>query len=435
MLRYSQFYGPGTWTTSALDKFVTELSEASRGRNDGSLMKLPTDLATKAIFQTQRRTLWSACAAHILHDGYADLIYILLPVWQSEFGIGFGALAVLRGLYVGTMAGLQLPVGLLANRFSGRSILTAGMLLAAVGYALAGFSTGMVGLCAALILSGCGSSTQHPIASATISHAYGKEARRPLSIYNFSGDLGKAAIPASASLLITFMSWRHALWIISAVGMIGALGLAIFVPAQARGSSTSPIASQKKGSGHGGFTLLLIIGVLDTGVRMGLLLFLPFLLKEKGASLATIGASLSLVFIGGAAGKFVCGWLGARLGVIGTVLLTETGTAVCILAVLLAPLTPCLILLPPLGVMLNGTSSVLYGTVPELTPAHRAAHAFAVFYTGTIGSGAVAPIIYGVLGDAIGTVGATIATAATALLILPLAIALAPHLRKVAAEG
>ena len=158
-------------------------------------------------------------------------------------------------------------------------------------------------------------------------------------------------------------------------------------------------------------------------------MFLPFLLKAKGASLPAIGASLSLVFIGGAAGKFVCGWLGARLGVIGTVLATETGTAVGILAVLLAPLKICLFLLPLLGVMLNGTSSVLYGTVPDLTPAHRRERAFALFYTGTIGAGAVAPILYGVLGDRIGTVNATIATAVTALLILPLALALAPHLR------
>jgi FSR family fosmidomycin resistance protein-like MFS transporter len=378
--------------------------------------------------------LWSACAAHILHDGYADLIYILLPVWQAEFGIGFAALALVRGLYVGSMAGLQIPVGHLTKWVSGRTILTVGMVLAAVGYALAGFSTGLVGLCAALTLSGCGSSTQHPIASAAISHAYGKEARRPLSIYNFSGDLGKAAIPASASLLITFMSWRQALWVIAAVGVIGAAGLAIFVPALPKGPAKDPMAAQTRESGRVGFTLLFMIGVLDTSVRMGLLLFLPFLLKAKGASLPTIGASLSLVFIGGAAGKFVCGWLGARVGAIGTVLATEGGTAIGIVAVLLAPLTMCLFLLPLLGVMLNGTSSVLYGTVPDLTPPHRAERAFALFYTGTIGSGAVAPIIYGLLGDAIGTVGATIATAVTALLILPLAIALAPHLPKTGAE-
>ena len=218
------------------------------------------------------------------------------------------------------------------------------------------------------------------------------------------------------------------------MGIIGAVGLAIFVPRIPKGSAENPTEMQTKESGRGGFTLLFVIGVLDTGVRMGLLLFLPFLLKAKGASLPTIGAALSLVFIGGAAGKFVCGWLGARFGVIGTVLATETATAVGIFAVLVAPLTMCLFLLPLLGMMLNGTSSVLYGTVPDLTPPHRRERAFALFYTGTIGSGAVAPIVYGVLGDAIGTTGATIATAVTALLILPLAIALAPHLLNTAAE-
>ena len=81
------------------------------------------------------------------------------------------------------------------------------------------------------------------------------------------------------------------------------------------------------GRGRGGFWLLFVIGVLDTGVRMGLLTFLPFLLKARGVSLPAIGLALALVFIGGAVGKFVCGWLGARVGFLLTVLATEGGTA------------------------------------------------------------------------------------------------------------
>ena len=85
-------------------------------------------------------------------------------------------------------------------------------------------------------------------------------------------------------------------------------------------------------------------------------------------------------------------------------------------------------MLPVLGVMLNGTSSVLYGTVPELTAPDRTERAFAIFYTGTIGAGALAPILYGFLGDAAGAHSATIATAITAAAVLPLAVALAPRL-------
>src|ERR1700679_1048417 len=116
------------------------------------LMKPRTGLAPRTLSDTPRRTLWSACAAHILHDGYADLIYVLLPVWQAEFGLGFGALAVVRGLYIGSMAALQVPAGSLAKRVGSGTVLSVGMALAALGYALAGFSAGVVGLCVCLEL-------------------------------------------------------------------------------------------------------------------------------------------------------------------------------------------------------------------------------------------------------------------------------------------
>lgn len=374
-----------------------------------------------------RRTLAVAGTAHALHDGFTDLIYVLLPVWQTEFAIGYGMLAVLRGLYAGTMALLQIPSGRLAERVDARVILALGTALAAAGYAFAGFTGSLAGLCVALALSGAGSSTQHPIASAAVTRAYGASARRPLATYNFTGDLGKAAIPALMSLLLTVMPWRGALWLIATLGAVVAATILLVMPPVARAGRTQPVQA-KTGRGRGGFWLLFVIGVLDTGVRMGLLTFLPFLLKAKGASLPTVGLALAMVFLGGAAGKFVCGWLGARIGVLLTVLATEGGTAACILGVLVLPLAPLFVLLPVLGIMLNGTSSVLYGTVPDLTPPERAERAFAVFYTGTIGSGAISPVLYGVLGDFTGAYWATAATAIVAMAIYPLAFALAPHL-------
>lgn len=373
---------------------------------------------------SRARTLWTACAAHALHDGYTDLIYLLLPIWQAEFAIGYGALAFLRALAAASMAGLQVPMGRVAELIGGRTTLALGTALAAIGYVIAGTSTELIGLCVALVVVGCGLSTQHPIASAAVSRAYQGDARGPLGTYNFAGDIGKAAIPSGASLLLALMTWHHMLWALAALGLIVAVGVAIFLPANLRPVHRSARPEQRASSAGGGFALLLAIGILDSSVRMGFLTFLPFLLKEQGASLSTIGQALALVFIGGAAGKFACGWLGARFGVLATVLLTEAGTAAAISAVLVLPLAPTLVLLPILGVMLNGTSSVLYGTVPELASAGRTEQAFAIFYTGTIGAGATAPILFGILGDQIGAHGALLATAVTAAVILPLAIAL-----------
>jgi len=397
-----------------------------------NLFSLPPMLSTQPMqptTQSRSRVLWLSCLAHALHDGYTDMIYVLLPVWQADFGLSYGALAMLRGIYAGTMASLQLPAGRLANRLGSRATLALGTLLAASGYAVAGMSGSLLGLCVALAISGSGSSTQHPIASGAVSRTYGRNARGPLSIYNFSGDLGKSALPAAISLLVTLMPWRHALWMVSVLGCVVAAAIALFLPSIPRSKPVTEEPSTPRSSTAGrGFSLLFMIGVLDTGVRMGLLTFLPFLLKAKGVSPPMVGTALALVFIGGAAGKFACGWLGARMGVTGTVLVTEGGTAALIIAVMFCPLALAMVLLPLLGMMLNGTSTVLYGTVPELAPLENTERAFALFYTGTIASGAISPVLYGFLGDRIGIHGATFATALTALAIFPLAVALRSHL-------
>src|SRR5216683_6543635 len=107
------------------------------------------DVINVTSIELRRRALWSACVAHALHDGYTDLMYVLLPVWQAEFGLSYEALAILRAGYAATMAGLQWPAGRLAERYGGRGVLIVGTVLAALGYALAGLSGTLLGLCAA----------------------------------------------------------------------------------------------------------------------------------------------------------------------------------------------------------------------------------------------------------------------------------------------
>lgn len=119
---------------------------------------------------------------------------------------------------------------------------------------------------------------------------------------------------------------------------------------------------------------------------------------------------------------------GGRLGILTTVLITEGGTAAAIMALLPLPTTVAFILMPVVGIALNGTSSVLYGTVPELVEARRRETAFGVFCTATIGAGALSPIFYGFVGDAMGLLRTTLVIAAVVLVTLPLAWRLNPVL-------
>ena len=372
---------------------------------------------------SRRRDLMVASLAHVLHDGYTDLLYVLLPVWQKEYALSYASLAVMRALYYGTMAAAQVPVTHWLGGLGAPALLAAGTALAATGFVIAGLTTGLAGLVIGLIVGGLGSSTQHPNASALVSQAYGANARGPLGLYNFAGDIGKAIFPAATAALLVVVSWHTASLLIAAVGFAVAAAIAMALPRAARRAMSTK--AEKVGGKRRGFPLLLAIGTLDTSCRMGFLLFLPFLLKARGADGPALGIAFALVFIGGAFGKAACGWLGSRLGVLGTVAATEAATALLILATLVLPLPATFVVLPVLGVMLNGTSSVLYGTVPEFAATGDTARLFATFYTGVIGAGALAPIAYGIFADHAGRPLATAAAAMTALATLPLAVLLA----------
>ena len=387
-----------------------------------------------AVRRDERRAAAVAGGAHALHDGYTDLIYVLLPLWQAEFGLGFAELGMLRGVFVGTMASLQIPCSYLANRFGTPVVLAIGTGLAGLGFSIAGVSTGFALLLLALFVGGLGASTQHPLASNMVARAFaGTRTRKALGLYNFSGDIGKMTVPAVAVLLLTVMPWRPSLALLGAVGLVAAVAIYQLTP---RYGADAPSPSSRDGAGldvrgvsnRFGFPVLLSIGVIDSAARMAFQTFLPFVLAEKGANLPTIGLALTLVFAGGAGGKLVCTFIGARIGAIATVWLTEGLTAVGIVALLPLRLEGAMVLLPLTGAALNGTSSVLYGSVPDLVPPERRARAFGLFYTGTIGSGAVAPALFGLLGDAYGVEIALMCVAAIVLVILPLSLVLRPVL-------
>jgi MFS family permease len=376
----------------------------------------------------ERRAVGVACGAHALHDGYTDLIVLMLPVWQSEFGLGYAELGLLRGVFAGTMATFQIPSGLLAERFGVPAVLAFGTALAGLGYCIAGASAGILLLLVALAIGGLGASTQHPLASALVARAFaGPRSMKALGTYNFAGDIGKMTVPAMAALLMLGMSWRPTVVLLGGCGLIVAAAIYGLTPRYGTRPAANEINDKVSANGathRFAFPVLLSIGVLDSATRMGFLLFLPFVLGAKGANLAMIGFALTLVFAGGAAGKLVCAFIGARIGAIATVWLTESLTAVLIVALLPLPLEAALLLLPLIGIALNGTSSVLYGSVPNLVVPERRARAFSIFYTGTIGSGALAPTLYGAVGDLLGVPAALVIIAGVVTLTLPLSLML-----------
>jgi MFS family permease len=386
-----------------------------------------------AVRSRARVVLATACSLHFVHDGFSDILYVLLPLWAVEFRLTFAQVGLIRTAYSGGMAAFQIPAGLLAERWGERRLLAAGTAVTACGFIVAGTVGGFLGLLTVLLIAGIGSGVQHPLSSALVSKAYETGPRRAaLGTYNFSGDIGKVVVPAAVALAATVVGWRYASAAYGVIGLaaaVGILGVLARLTAGTPEGGDRPAESHVSPSGWGirdarGFRALTAIGMIDNATRTGFLTFLPFALIAKGSSVAGVGTALALLFAGGAVGKFVCGLVAERLGVVRTVVVTEAATTLCILAVVAAPLPVALAILPLLGVALNGTSSVLYGTVADLVSADRRSRAYGLYYTVTIATSALAPSIYGVIGDAVGVTTTLVIVATVVLVTIPLCLML-----------
>jgi FSR family fosmidomycin resistance protein-like MFS transporter len=382
-----------------------------------------------------RRTLAVACGAHFVHDGIADAFYVLLPVWAQAFGLSFVQVGALRTAYATAMAILQLPAGMLAERLGERVPLAAGSALAGIAFALLATSQGYMGLGALILLAGAGSSVQHPIASTLISRAHAVASRRAaLGVYNFVGDVGKMVVAGAMGLGIAAIGWRSSVVLYGCLVIgVGFLTLVVLVQGARVQSAHMPTPPAAGGWGFTdpvGFALLCAVQLIDSASRTGFLTFAPFLLMMKGASVASIGFGLALVFVGGAAGKLVCGLIAARVGIVRTVILTEVATSALIGCVVAAPLGFAMLLLLPVGIALNGTSSVLYGTVAEFVRDDRQSRSFGLFYTLGSAAGATAPFLFGAFSDFAGVPTALLLVAALAIATVPPALLLAPHIRQ-----
>jgi MFS transporter, FSR family, fosmidomycin resistance protein len=376
----------------------------------------------------QARSLFSFCSFHFVDDGFTDSIYLLLPFIAAELNLSFSEVGLLTGVFSGAMSLLQFPLSLLGERIGELTVVGAGTFGLAGGFLLLSRAYTFPVIFLSLIVAKGTAAGQHGLSSSILSRVFEVSGRRAaMGTYNFSGDLGKVCLPLLLTLMINLWGWRHAVSILS-IGGLAAGVLLWFLVGERKGSLPFPRTEEKlvsKGRDWGiqnrrRFSALLAIGIIDLSARYALLTFLPFLLLQKGIPVTEVGFGLTLLFAGGALGKFACGFLAEWFGIIPMVIGTEALTAAGILSLTLFPAPVIWILLPLVGVVLNGTSSVLYATVAEIIPPTSRSRGYGLYYAITLGSGAISPMVCGLLTDLLGLPVTIMGTALLVLLTLPL---------------
>ena len=372
--------------------------------------------------------LLSYGAFHFIDDGFSDSIYILLPFIASELGLSFSQIGLLKGVATAAMSLFQIPMGLLGEKVGELTVIAAGAMGLAGGFLMLSRVFTFPLILLSLLFAKGTSGGQHGLGASALSKVFEVSGRRAaIGTYNFSGDVGKVFLPFVLTVFINLWGWREALFVLSLVALLMVTllwGLArqkIVPPKLPESKEKLSLKGRSWGiSNPRGFSALLTIGVIDITTRAALLTFLPFLLLEKGISVTQVGFALTLLFAGGATGKLACGFLAEWIGIVPMVWGTEILTCAGMLSLIWSPTPMTWFLLPVVGFMLNGTSSVLYATVAEVIYANARSRGYGLYYAITLGSSAIAPLVYGVVTDSLGLIFTMVTAALFVLLTLPL---------------
>ena len=77
---------------------------------------------------TSNKLLLSACCVtHGVQDGLSSSVYVMLPILAQHFGLGYMQIGLIRATHSGAMWLLEIPAGILSERFGERRLLVLGL--------------------------------------------------------------------------------------------------------------------------------------------------------------------------------------------------------------------------------------------------------------------------------------------------------------------
>ena len=244
---------------------------------------------------------------------------VMIDELMRDFAVGAAAVGHLSAFYFYGYAGMQIPVGLLMDRFGPRRLMTvaalgcaAGCLLFALAPTLWALSLGrfVIGATAAFSLVG----------AMTVAGQWFPPARFALlsGLAMMLGMAGGVFGQAPLRLLVDQFDWRQASLALAGGGVL--LALAVVVTVRDRVRPSGSLRQVMAGLGQVGRNrqtwLIALAGLGTTGPLLGFagLWGVPYLVLTQGLDRTAAAGVTSMVFIGWGVGAPVIGWLSDRIG-------------------------------------------------------------------------------------------------------------------------
>jgi MFS transporter, FSR family, fosmidomycin resistance protein len=356
-----------------------------------------------------RRALAVLAAGHVCADMAQGAVPALLPFLIDQRGLSYGAAgALLLATSVGSSA-IQPLFGLGSDRLALPWLMPLGVLMAGLGVALVGVTTGYAATTVAVALSGVGVAAFHPEGARFANQVSGERRGAGMSLFSLGGNAGFALGPILVTPLVLLLG-LHGTLLLAVLPAIVAAVIVRELPrlrevAATKSAHVARIVADddRDPDDWSAFARLGTIVALRSGVYFGLQAFVPlWFIHHLGTGEGEGNAALTAMLVAGAAGTFFGGRVVDRLGRRRLVLGATTLSIPLLAALVVAPSPLAAGVLTALaGFVIIATFSITVVMSQEYLPS-RLGLASGVSLGLAIGMGGIAAALMGLLADAFG---------------------------------
>nr|WP_311529275.1 MFS transporter [uncultured Ralstonia sp.] len=302
--------------------------------------------------------MWSAIAINYIDR---TVLSAAAPHIQKEFHLSAVEMGVVMSAFFWSYALLQLPAGILADRFGQKKVLGFAVLWWSLATAITGLANGFKSLVGLRVALGIGEAGAYPSSAGITGRWFPKQERATVAaIFDSGSKLGSAvALPLIAWLLVMF-DWKITFAVTGALGIVwSVVWWAVFkeTPAEHKGVNAAELAHIERGlppkSGTGSkdepkmpWTKLLThrnIWAMCIGFFMinynsyFFITWLPtYLVKERGMGLMQMGLMASLPLFVSMFVEVFAGWASDRVYARGLLSLTATRKLFLVIGLVMA---------------------------------------------------------------------------------------------------
>jgi MFS family permease len=335
------------------------------------------------------------------------MIYpVLLPHFREAFGLSLtvaGFLVTL--LWLGSAVG-QLPGGILADRYTERSVMVASAIVVALAILTVVVAPTAAALFVATVCVGLGQSL-YPIARITVlTEMYPDRIGSALGVTMATGDLGQTVLPPIAGALAVGIAWQIGLGFMIPLLVIAAIALWVLLPRRTGSESAvdeltletaRALLSELRQTNMGFFVFILFLYVLVWQAFTGL--YPTYLIEQKGLSSSTAAVLFSLFFAFGVIVKPAAGAaydrVGVRLSLIGVLL----GPVIGLTLLPFVDGVPALAVITVLVSTMLGSGAITQSFLSEAFSEDIRGTGLGVVRTTAATLGAAGPVLFGLLAD------------------------------------